>query len=166
MKIAGLLCIFIACIGAGITAVSRIRERIELLYGMTSLLKHVKNEMYLHMTEYGEIFRNVQNKSTKQITQVLCEKLDCGLSIEESAETAFSTRIVKRLLNDEERKYLIDTILSAAQTDIDHAEKLIDCACERLECSISEELKRKTDEERLRMSLALYGGLAAVILLI
>ncbi len=165
MKAVGLLFIFIACIGTGFSAAYKVKERLDLLYAMSSLLDHIKNEIYLHMTDYSEIFKFV-NDMTAPITNIMRECLDSGMNADESAAAAFSSRYAKRLLSDEERNHLSRTISAVAATDIDHAQTLLDSEKSRLDESISDALRKRSDEQRLRISLALYGGLAAVIILI
>ena len=165
IKTAGLLLLFFTSLMTGYSYSERLSERVRLLRALRLLLTRFSRELTVSRPELSRLFMSDNNASTSIITGRIAELLDSGSSPEESVRAAFCEPYPKRLLKQDERDYLTSVLAQLGGGDVSSALKVLgDCACsvdEYIESAVLDERKKA----KAGLSLSVYIGLAAVILL-
>ena len=154
MKHIGLLLMFSAVAMIGGTCVSRLHERVRLLKAFRSQILSVKRRLSVGRPSFIYPFFDIISQQMKK-----------GKPPDEAVKKAFNCADGARLLKRDEREVLSGCFASISISDIATALRILDNACKELDTYI----EQASDEERKNakpvMSVAVYIGLAAVILL-
>ena len=165
MKHIGLLLMFSAVAMIGGTCVSRLHERVRLLKAFRSQILSVKRRLSVGRPSFYELFDKCDDAFIYPFFDIISQQMKKGKPPDEAVKKAFNCADGARLLKRDEREVLSGCFASISISDIATALRILDNACKELDTYI----EQATDEERKNakpvMSVAVYIGLAAVILL-
>ena len=104
IKITGLILIFLASVMTGLFLSGKLNEKIKFLMSIKTLFYYFKREISYQAPSLKELFSENSDCLTVELTKMIAEKLDSGMSMEDSVNFSFeNAECVKLLGRDEER---------------------------------------------------------------
>ena len=165
IKLFGLLLLFFSSVMVGLSIVFRLRERVKLLRAFSSLVHAFRLKLSVSRPELLQLFLSDIDSLTQPITSKIAACLAENGAPQICVPKAFDSSYARRLLKDGEREYLSTVFSQLGSGDIPSALEILDSASTVIESYI----KIADDEERSNskttLTLSVYIGLAAVILL-
>ena len=149
----------------GMTCVWRLSERVSLLRSLRTYLGVLRREISLNMPFYSELLESAADDSVKPIARKAAELIKSGKTPAESVCEAFSQPYAVRLLTAEEREYMAGVIADLGESDCESAARRLGAAEKTLDEFVSQAAAQRTQRSRVQLALAVYLGLALVILL-
>lgn len=171
LKLAGLLCIFLACLTAGMELERTMKIRWKFLWEMHELFQILENEMIFRHTAVCDALRYAANGSKTCLQQVLlaaAESVEAGggSAFEKIWEKALNDLVPKRLLKENEMQILYQAAASMCSSDTVMQRTLLNQNRDRF-LQLAEEAGREYKEKgSLIRRLSAAVGAFLVILLI
>lgn len=171
LKLAGLLCIFLACMAAGMELESSMKMRWKFLWEMQELFQILENEMIFRHAAVCDALRYAANGSNTYLKLVLAAAAEAvesgeGAAFEKIWEKAVNELVPKKLLNENELQVLYQASASLCSSDTVMQKTLLNQNRERFLQMAKDAEKEYREKGSLIRRLSAAVGAFLVILLI
>ncbi len=165
LKLIGIVLILLSSATVGLTLTSRLKRRVRLLQSISDTLRCVRREISYGMPPLADILSRCAFGELACFTGAVSTALTHGERLEEAVYKAAAGESL-RLLTKVEREELVRVFSSLGTTDSATQTELIDAALSRNEEFISSAAQQCAANSKVYLTLSVYIGLTAAIVLI
>lgn len=166
IKYTGIFTIFFSSVMFGLYLVGRLSSRVNIIRSLIEMFRLFKREICYRMPTVSELFELCSELEISEFTTAVASKLSDGKSIEESVTDSVLSAKCLSEFTTEEKNALTEILSSLGTTDSEGQISIIDSATERFQEFLEKALEAKNKNSKIYMSVSVYVGLAAAILLI
>lgn len=164
MRSIGLLLLFITSLMTGIYLAGRLRERVRMIDSIRSAVQTMRRMLDYEMPQLSVLLSSCCSTPAAEILAAAASEIESGLTPLESADKALSGHS-SSLIGEDVAAVVRDVINGIGRSDRESACRLLDDAERRLTDFLQAAREREIKESRITVSLSIYAGAAAVILL-
>ncbi len=166
VKYIGIVLVVLTSLMVGLSLVHRLKHRVSLLQSISDTLTAVRREISYGMPPLTEILNICACGELSQFTHTLADMLNNGESIEFAVECAAAQTEPLRILTRAEYEMICTVFAKLGTTDAATQLDIIDGALCRVGEFIASAKQRCAANSKVYLTLSLYVGLTAAILLI